>query len=427
MEGQTPDRIVFPRLLIFGLVVIAVLAGLSLVLILITGGAATPSAAAAEVNALANSTDNCVKCHKQASPGIIAQYGASSMAEAKVSCQNCHEVAANYPGAVAHEGTYVLQSPSTAMCQTCHPAEVAQLNQSRHGIPAWTAVVGTEGLSESVMAVYQSIPEGSYAPDKSRNAIAALEGEDVTRFACETCHQIGKPAADDSIGQCQSCHLRHEFSLEQVRKPETCNACHIGPDHPQWEIYQESAHGIAYQTSGDTWNWDVEPGTATVEDFPAPTCATCHLSAFGGTATTHDVGDRLSWYLFAPISERRPVWEENKTRMTTVCLECHNQNFVDALYTDADKATMSVNASVKESDVMMKSFKDAGLITADPFDQPIDFTYFELWHHWGRTAKFGTWMQGADYTQWHGAYELLSDLVEMRTFGEENLPAAGAE
>ena len=33
--------------------------------------------------------------------------------------------------------------------------------------------------------------------------------------------------------------------------------------------------------------------------------------------------------------------------------------------------------------------------------------YFELWHYWGRTAKFGVWMQGPDYTQWHGIYELL--------------------
>lgn len=427
MNGQAPDRMVFPRLLIFGLVVILVLAGLSLVLILITTSAGAPAVASVEVNALANSSDKCVQCHNQASPGIIAQYGMSTMAEAKVSCQNCHEVAANYPGAVEHEGTYVLQSPTTAMCETCHPAEVAQYNQSRHSIPAWIAVGGTEGVSDAVMAVYQSIPEGSYAPDKSRNAIAALEGKDVTRFACDTCHSIGKPAADNSIGRCQTCHQRHTFSLEQARKPETCNACHIGPDHPQWEIYQESAHGIAYATGGDDWNWDVEPGTATVEDFPAPTCATCHLSAFGGTATTHDVGDRLTWYLFAPISERRPVWEENKTRMTTVCLECHNQTFVDNLYTDADKATLSVNASVKESDALMKTFKDAGLITAEQFDQPIDFTYFELWHHWGRTAKFGTWMQGADYVQWHGAYEILSDLAEMRSYGEENLSAAGAE
>ena len=78
-------------------------------------------------------------------------------------------------------------------------------------------------------------------------------------------HSRGLPAADGSTGQCQKCHLRHEFSLEQARKPETCNFCHIGPDHPQWEIYQESPHGIAYATGGDDWNWEAEPGTLVIQ------------------------------------------------------------------------------------------------------------------------------------------------------------------
>lgn len=423
METNQSPKTLLPKLLVYGIVAVIVIAGLILILALATQRPAAKEAGE-RVNVLTSSSDDCVTCHEKSSPGIVHQYGMSSMAEAKVSCQDCHEVAANYPGSVAHEGTYVLQSPTTSMCQKCHPAEVAQFSQSRHAIPAWVAVVGSKDLDAAAMAAYKAIPEGSYAPDKSRNAIAALEGPDVTRFACETCHSVGKPAADQSVGRCQTCHIRHEFSLEQARKPETCNACHIGPDHPQWEIYQESPHGIAYQTMGDTWNWDAEPGSLTVEDFPAATCATCHISGFGGAATTHDVGERLTWYLFAPISERRPSWEDNKARMQSVCLECHNQNFVNTLYADADKATLAVNKWVEESDVIYKGLKDGGVVTAEAFDQPIDFTYFELWHHWGRTAKFGTWMQGPDYVQWHGAYEILSDLAEMREYSEEQLKPA---
>ena len=73
----------------------------------------------------------------------------------------------------------------------------------------------------------------------------------------------------------------------------------------------------------------------------------------------------------------------------------------------------------------MQPLKDNGLLTATPFDEPIDFTYFELWHHWGRTAKFGAWMQGPDYTQWHGAYEMLSDLEELQEMVNEKLVAGG--
>ncbi|MEW5960909.1 MAG: multiheme c-type cytochrome [Chloroflexota bacterium] len=414
------------RVLVIGLVVVILVLGLGLLAATI-GRTSMPVAGEPErVNALANSDDPCVVCHKQTTPGIVEQYGHSTMAAAEVTCRNCHEVAADYPNAVEHEGTYVLGSPTTAMCEKCHGAEVAQFNQSRHSLPAYVAMVGSKDLSPDMLAMYQAIPEGSFAPDKMRNALFALEGPDVTRFACESCHNVGKPAADGSVGQCQKCHLRHEFSLEQARKPETCNYCHIGPDHPQWEIYQESPHGIAYAASGYTWHWEAEPGTLSVTDFPAATCAICHMSGFGATSTTHDVGDRLTWYLFAPISERRPGWQDNQVRMQSVCRECHNEEFINTFYTGADKLTEAINAWVIESDEMVAPLKDKGLLTAEPFDEPIDFTYFNLWHHWGRTAKFGAWMQGPDYVQWHGAYEILRELAELRVMTQEKLDAAEA-
>ena len=421
--SEPQDAMRSARLLVIGLVVVILVLGLALIAMAI-GRPAAPAETGLQVDALANSTDACVTCHRRATPGIVQQYGHSTMAGAEVKCRDCHEVKADYPGAKEHEGTYVLAQPTTAMCEKCHTQEVAQFNQSRHSLPAYVAVVGSQDLSPDLLAKYQTIPEGSFAPDKMRNALFALEGPDVTRFACLTCHSVGKPNVDGSVGQCSKCHLRHEFSLEQARKPETCNNCHIGPDHPQWEIYQESAHGIAYATGGDRWHWDAEPGTLKVTDFPAPTCAICHMSAFGAAGTTHDVGDRLTWYLFAPISERRPAWQDNNIRMQNVCLECHNQNFVDEYYTAADRATEAVNAWVRQSDEMMQPLKDQKLLTPEPFDEPIDFVYFELWHHWGRTAKFGTWMQGADYTQWHGAYEMLSDLAELKQMIAEKLSQA---
>jgi hypothetical protein len=407
------------------LVAVIIVLGLALVALII-GRPAAPTTAK-RVNALAESKDECVVCHNRTTPGIVTQYGHSTMAAAEVSCQECHEVSADYPGGVAHEGTYVLGSPTAAKCESCHEQEVAQFNQSRHGLPAYIAYAGTADLSPALIKAYEAIPEGGYQPEKMRNALYALEGPEITRFACEACHNIGKPAADESIGECQQCHLRHEFSLEQARKPETCNACHIGPDHPQWEIYQESPHGISYMAVGDDWHWEADPGTLTVEDFPAPTCAICHISGFGGTSTNHDVGSRLTWYLFAPVSERRPAWQDNLVRMQGVCGECHNQNFVEELYSDADAATEKVNDWVFESREIIAPLQENDLLTAAPFDETIDFAFFNLWHHWGRTAKFGTWMQGPDYVQWHGAYELLEDLAELREMTHEKLEKAGIE
>lgn len=426
-NGHTSPPTGTARVLIIALIAIIFVPGMALILAAIQQSTAPQTEE--RVNVLVGSTDTCVSCHANTTPGIVHQYGHSSMAAANVSCQDCHEVGADYPGAVPHEGTNVLNTPTTAMCQKCHAAEVAQFNQSRHGIPAYVAVAGTEGLSDEALAAYESIPEGGFVPEMfvARNAIAQLEGPEITRFACESCHDIGKPALDGSIGQCTKCHIRHEFSLEQARKPETCNNCHIGPDHPQWEIYFESKHGISYSTGGDNWHWEAEPGTLTSIDFPAPTCATCHISGFGASGTTHDVGDRLTWYLFAPISDRRPSWQDNKVRMQNVCLECHNPNFIDEFYAAADAGTEAVNEFVRESNEVIQPLRDNNLLTDAPFDEPIDFTHYELWHHWGRTAKFGMWMQGADYVQWHGAYEILHALAELRETVDDKLEEAGIE
>jgi hypothetical protein len=113
--------------------------------------------------------------------------------------------------------------------------------------------------------------------------------------------------------------------------------------------------------------------------------------------------------------------------MQGVCQECHNQVFLEDFYTAADKATERVNEWVLESREIIAPLQQNELLTPEPFDEPIDFTFFNLWHHWGRTAKFGIWMQGPDYSQWHGAYEVLHDLAELREMVKVKLESAGLE
>ena len=67
---------------------------------------------------------------------------------------------------------------------------------------------GSADLSEEHLAMYEAIPEGSFAPDKARNALFQMEGPEITRFACQGCHNIGAPAPDGSVGDCTDCHLR---------------------------------------------------------------------------------------------------------------------------------------------------------------------------------------------------------------------------
>ena len=189
------------RVLVLGIAGVVVVLGLILVAMAIGDSEGEQPA---RVDALAGSSNECVECHRRTTPGIVQQYGVSTMAAAEVECEDCHEVEADYPGAVEHEGTFVLRSPTSAMCETCHQAEVAQYNQSRHSIPAYAAMVGLEGLTEEELALYHSIPEAQPAPNEMRNALFAIEGPAVTRFACESCHSVGAPPRMDRWGSARS-------------------------------------------------------------------------------------------------------------------------------------------------------------------------------------------------------------------------------
>src|SRR5262245_35482388 len=138
------------RTLVAGLVVTLVVAALAVVVRSV--GRSPAPVRPGEMDALATSRDACVTCHRKSSPGIVEQYAHSTMAAAGVRCQDCHEVKQDYPGAVEHEGTFVLAQPTTAMCARCHQNEVAQYVQSRHGLPAYVAYAGTGGLDEKHLA-----------------------------------------------------------------------------------------------------------------------------------------------------------------------------------------------------------------------------------------------------------------------------------
>ncbi len=115
---------------------------------------------------------------------------------------------------------------------------------------------------------------------------------------------IGRINPDGSAGSCTACHGRHRFSKAQARTPDTCGKCHVGPDHPQIEVYNESKHGIIYRAKVDEMNLESDKWVAGVDYSAAPTCATCHMSRGGDQPKTHNVGERISWTLRPPISQK---------------------------------------------------------------------------------------------------------------------------
>ncbi len=78
-----------------------------------------------------------------------------------------------------------------------------------------------------------------------------------------------------------------------------------------------------------------------------------------------------------------------------------------------------VVAAIREAERIVQELRREKRLTPEPFDEPIEFLYFNLWHSGGRTAKHGAFMGGADFVQWHGSYEVVSKLAELKKAAAE--------
>ncbi|RMF78770.1 MAG: hypothetical protein D6739_11525 [Nitrospirae bacterium] len=103
----------------------------------------------------------------------------------------------------------------------------------------------------------------------------------------------------------------------------------------------------------------------------------------------------------------KPDWKQRRANMQDVCLACHNENYVSAFYEQYDALIKLYNEKFGAPGVkLMKMLKKGGLITAQPFDEKIEWTWFLIWHHQGRRARHGASMMQPDYTHWHGLFEV---------------------
>jgi hypothetical protein len=242
---------------------------------------------------------------------------------------------------------------------------------------------------------------------------------------------IGRLNLDGSLGTCSACHSRHDFSPRRARQPENCGKCHLGPDHPQKEIYEESKHGVAYRDLHEHMNLDAKKWVLGQDYSQAPTCATCHMSGHsknGGTVT-HDAGQRISWTNRPPVSavldtdangkivaeadpaKRRSLVtfsaEEKRTNMKQVCHQCHTPDYVNAFYKQYDDFVVLYNEKFgKPGQSIIAALRKNELLTKTEFDDEIEWTWFYLWHHEGRRARHGASMMAPDYAHWHGMYEV---------------------
>lgn len=349
-------------------------------------------------------TGKCAECHRKETASIVHQFEMSVHSRENVTCLDCHKPIENQVGE-EHHGFTIVKKVTSLNCKNCHATEYRQFLISRHAAPAWAAVRGSQDFTPEQIEFAELYHPGwvKRPPD----ALSLLEGESAIASGCLGCHDIGKPNPDGSIGDCTKCHARHSTSIRLARLPETCGQCHMGPDHSQLEIYHESKHGALFNAQREIMNLDVPPKELTTRDMSVPTCATCHMSGLDGLKVTHDVTERLSYFLFSSVSEKRDHYLSGQNQMKETCFRCHAETHVNEFYQQAEAVVVSTNEKIKEVQEIMTKLREDGLLTPEPFDETIEFLYFDFWHYYGRTTKHGAFMGGADFVQWHGNYELL--------------------
>ena len=396
-------------------------------LVLCTAGAAV--AQKTTPTELSEATLECNECHAAETAGIYQEWGSSKHFRANVGCYECHAAEAGDADAFEHMGRTISIIVSPRDCARCHVKEVQEFDESHHAKAGLIL-----GSLDNFLA---DIVEGD---------TNFYGGSALTTNGCQQCHggvvEVGEDGAllptgwpnsgmgrlnpDGSIGACTACHQRHAFSAAQARRPENCGKCHLGPDHPQKEIYEESKHGIAYRAHEGELNLDRAKWVLGEDYTAAPTCATCHMSAVRTgdgklVPVTHDVGLRISWNNRPPVSIRPEIsdaklgldkmaqvgWQQRRANMIEVCTVCHTTSYVENFYEQYDALIELYNSKFARPGVeLMKLLREHGLITDTQFDEDVEWTWWEIWHHEGRVARHGASMMAPDYTHWHGLYEV---------------------
>ncbi|MFO1475267.1 MAG: multiheme c-type cytochrome [Verrucomicrobiota bacterium] len=356
-------------------------------------------------------TGKCAECHRNNQYSIVHEFEMSRHAAKGVTCLDCHQVAAGQAG-TNHNGFVINLGVTPANCKNCHPAVYEQFARSRHAAPSWAAVAGARDFSPELVAEMERLHPGSM--NRPPHPLARLEGGPATASGCIACHAIGRPNSDGTVGSCTACHTRHTSSVEVARLPSTCGQCHLGPDHSQLEIYTESKHGVLFAAQGRLMNLGVAPAALSTRDMFVPTCATCHMSGINGRGVTHDPSDRLSYNLFAEVTQPRPGAERAQARMKDICAQCHTPPLVERVYQQGADVVDETNRKILAARAVMDALKVEGLLSTNAFSQEVQFTYFDLWHYYGRTAKHAAFMGGADYVQWHGNYPMLQHAVQLQ-------------
>ncbi len=452
-------------------------------------------------------TRTCIGCHSNITPGIVKDWLTSrhahtipseamkkSALEKRISteivpdglqkyvvgCYECHSLnPENHKDNFDHMGRRINIVVSPNDCKTCHPVEEEQFSVSKKSFayknlmenPVYFALVNTitgmkkmqgkkivsEKPSDTTLHETCLGCHGTLVEVKGTKNIDTKIGIIQVPVLSNWGNQgVGRINPDGSRGACTACHPRHSFSIEIARKPYTCSQCHLEPDVPAWNVYDESKHGDIFFSKNSEWNFDAVPWTIG-KDFKTPSCSTCHNSLLvlpsGDVVAerTHNFGSRLWVRIFGLIyshpqpksgdttiiknkdSLPLPVTfsgelasdylidkdeQENRFgRMKNLCNSCHSSSWIQGHFqkfesTLKETNEMTLTATKLMADTWEKAIEDK----TNPFDESIEHMWIRQWLFYSNSIRYASAMTGApDYTAFkNGWWYLTENLQHMK-------------
>jgi len=393
-----------------------------------------PAACAAE-----DAGAGCVGCHAVSTPAIVSDWRQSAHAGAAVSCVACHGDKHTRADDAAK-----AELPGLDTCASCHAARVAQYKKGKHAL-AWSAM--------------KAMPTLHWQP------MVMVEG----REGCGGCHRIGLKSADEvrqlrskgeaGVSGCDSCHTRHTFSAKEAAQPQSCQTCHMGFDHAQWEMYSSSKHGVRHELA---------QRNVLSAEAAAPTCQTCHMpdgdhgvrTAWGFLGVRLPMPERADWArdratilkalgVLDPQGQRAKRFEavkkadicrlskedftKEREKMARACSRCHGASFVkqeldkgDQLIRQADRL---MAAAIREVEGLYRdgclkkpehyAFAYPDILAFHDAPTPIEQKLFLMLMEHRMRVYQGAFHCNPDYTFWYGWSEMVRDLTEIRAMAQE--------
>lgn len=391
--------------------------------------------------------ETCVKCHEKISPGQVADWKASKHFKEDTTCSDCHgEKHQN------EKDANLASFPDEHTCAQCHEDQFNQFAKGKHNF-GWTSM--------------NALPVTHVEPDE------LMEGGK----GCGGCHNMGIKTEAQKKEQlakgyryqnnsCDECHTRHTFSKKEAQDPKACQQCHMGYDHPQWEMWSSSKHGT---------RWFAKESGKLPKSASAPTCQECHLSggdhenktAWGFLGVRLPLPKDPQWAadqvsILKALGVLNPetgkptgrldavkavdlarltqeAWQTEREKMVTTCQKCHSERYARTQLEMGDSMIQKADRLMAQGiDEVASLYKDGILVKPDNYSfaypdllffmrtgggnlkqaSNIEQILFQMYmKHRMRTYQ-GVFHANPDYTYWYGWAQMTKDLTEIKDLSQ---------